>query len=112
MSFRDRVQVYKDESTAGGGTAGDAEPFPTTLNPSQDALECAGLVINDWNSGTPVRDTNVTVERVGNDMTFKDVTNGTKTLAQLLAPLDFTNYIFSNEGGFVYTGDMVPVTRA
>lgn len=90
MSYRDKVQVYKDETVAGGGTAADAEPYPTTLTPAQDALECAGVVLNDWNGGTPIQNTNVTIERVGNDLVLKDVTNGSVTLASLrTVPTDF-----------------------
>lgn len=86
--YRDLVQVYKDESAAGGGTAGDAEPFPTTINPSQDAIESAGLVLNDWNGGTPVRDQTVKVIRSGNNLQFIDPIAGTKNLAQLATALD------------------------
>jgi hypothetical protein len=73
MTFRDRVQAYKYESAAGGGSAGDEEPFPTVINVDQDALELAGLVFNDWNGGTPIHDQNVRILRIGDDLMFYDV---------------------------------------
>jgi hypothetical protein len=104
MTYRDRVQVYKDESASEGGSGADAEPFPTGINVNQDALEAAGLVINDWNGGVPIRDASTTVERVGNDMVFKDGNNPVPvTLSQLLSAIGFAptavgQTVYSHDG--------------
>ena len=89
MAYRDRVQPYKDETVVGGGSATDTEPFPTTINPVQDGMEAAGLVLNDWNGGSPIQDTNVSVTRTGNDLILADVTNGSLALSGLTREYDF-----------------------
>lgn len=76
MSYRDLVQVLKQESSAGGGTAGDDTPYPSPINAGQDAIEAAGLVLNDWNSGTPVRDQTVYVRRDGSDLLVNAASGG------------------------------------
>ena len=83
MSFLYKVQVYKDESTAGGGSASNAEPFPTTIIVTQEAVECCGVVLNDYHSGSPIQDQNVTLQRSSNDMILADVTNGSQKLSAL-----------------------------
>lgn len=76
----DRVQPLKLEDTSTGGE--ELDQFPTGLNPQEDHVECAGIVLDDSSN----RDEAVRVWRVGNDLTFKDVTNPVaKTLADLLA---------------------------
>lgn len=39
----DRVQVIKQESAALGGDDADSMPFPTPINPQEDAIEAAGF---------------------------------------------------------------------
>jgi hypothetical protein len=68
VAYRDLTQLLKQETSAGGGTAGDETPYPSPINASQDAIECAGVVLNDWNGGTPVRDQTVYVRRDGNNL--------------------------------------------
>lgn len=78
----DRVQVLKQESTALGGDGADDVPWPAPIEPQEDALESAGLYIQDASN----RDENVLIARSGDDMTFKDVSNPTaKTLTELLS---------------------------
>lgn len=105
----DRVQLLKQESTALGGQDSDAKDYPVPINPQQDAPELMGVFLQDGSN----RDENCYITRSGNDMLFRDATVAAeKTLTQLLTGLDFTNYVFDVAGGFTYTGDMVPVTRA
>lgn len=85
MSTPERVQVYKHESTSEGGQDAQDFPFPTTIDPQEDALESAGLWIQDALN----RDYAVLIKRVGNDMSFTDPSNGTLTLAQLSKLYDF-----------------------
>lgn len=79
MPVPERVQVYKTESTADGGQDAQSYPFPAGINPQQDALESAGLYIQDGSN----RDYAVLIKRVGNDMVFVDPSSGTLTLSQL-----------------------------
>lgn len=85
MAYRDLVQVYKDETSGGGGTPSDSTAWPTTISPTQDAVECAGLVLNDWNGGSPVQDQLVKVHRTGGNLVLTDPNAGSKTLSQLSA---------------------------
>lgn len=104
----DRVQVVRRESAALGGDAADDVDYLETLNAQEDAIECAGVYLQDALN----RDETVYIEREGADMRFRDQNNPTPlTLTQLNAGINFANYIFSAEGGFVYTSDMTPVTR-
>jgi hypothetical protein len=76
----DRVQPLKLEDTSTGGD--ETDQFPTALDPSEDHVECAGVVFDDATH----RDEDVRVWRVGNDLTFLDVSNPTThTLTDLLA---------------------------
>lgn len=104
----DRVQVIRRESAALGGDPADDTDYNAPLNAQADAIECAGVYLQDATN----RDESVYVERHGDDMRFRDVNNPTPvTLSALLQVVDFTNYVFGIDGSFVYTGDMVPVTR-
>lgn len=85
MPTPERVQVYKHESTAEGGQDAQDYPFPTVIMPQEDALESAGLYIQDGSN----RDLAVLIKRAGNDMSFTDPSNGTLTLAQLSKLYDF-----------------------
>ena len=81
----DIVQVLKQESTALGGDDADigVHGAPKPINPLEDQLESAGLVVCDANN----RDATTKVERNENDMTFKDVNNPTPvTLTELQSP--------------------------
>lgn len=78
----DRVQVLKQESAALGGDAADEVPYPDPIAPQEDALEAAGLYLQDASN----RDETTLISRNGDDMTFKDVNNPTvKTLTELLS---------------------------
>lgn len=81
MPTPERVQPLKHESTAEGGQDAQDAPFPVVIMPQEDALESAGLYVQD---GT-YRDFNCLIYRVGNDLWFKDTTNGPHSLTELLA---------------------------
>lgn len=75
----DRVHPLKLEDPATGGD--QIDQFPTELNPLEDHIECAGLVLDDALN----RDEAVRVYRDGDNMTFMDVNNPTpSTLSDLL----------------------------
>lgn len=75
----DRVHPLKLEDPATGGDQTDQ--FPTELNPLEDHIECAGLVLDDLSN----RDEAVRIYRDGDDMKFMDVNNPTpSTLSDLL----------------------------
>jgi len=77
----DRVQPVKWESTGEGGSSD--EPFPSGVDPQEDALECRGLFLAP--DEPAARDENVYVLRDGNDLKFRDVSVGAeKTLTELL----------------------------
>lgn len=76
----DRVQVLKQESASLGGDSADDVPYPAPIDPQEDALESAGLYLQDAAN----RDENVYLARDGNNLTFRDVGNPTPvTLTQL-----------------------------
>lgn len=76
----DRVQPLKLEDPTTGGD--QIDQFPTELNPTEDHIECAGIVLDDALN----RDEAVRVYRDGNNMMFMDVVNSTPvTLSDLLA---------------------------
>lgn len=76
----DRVKPLKIESIDTGGD--DDDLFPTSLDPQEDYVECAGIVLDD---ATHVDETTV-INRSGDDMLFKDGNNPTaKTLSELIA---------------------------
>jgi len=78
----DRVQPVKWESTGEGGSSD--EPFPSGVDPQEDALEIRGLFLAP--DAPTARDENVFVLRNGNDMVFRDISVGAeKTLTELLA---------------------------
>lgn len=86
----DRVQVIKQESAALGGNSSDDTDYPAPIKPQQDALEAAGVYLQDAGA----RDENVWIERNGNDMRFRDLNNTTPvTLSALLAG-GTTDYAF------------------
>jgi len=77
----DRVRSLKIEKPSTGGTQTDI--YPSTVNPSEDALDVRGIVIQNDTSN----DEDVVISRDASDnMTFADgVVAGTKTLTELLA---------------------------
>lgn len=79
----DRVQVLKQESTALGGDDADASEWGSNpIEPQEDALESAGLYIQDATN----RDETTFISRLGLDMLFKDGNNPvSKTLTEVLA---------------------------
>jgi hypothetical protein len=76
----DRVQVLKRETAALGGDAADEQPWDAPIEPQEDACEMAGVYLQDASN----RDETTLVARSGNDMTFKDGNNTTKTLSELV----------------------------
>jgi hypothetical protein len=78
----DRVQVLKRESAALGGDAADETPFDSPIEPQEDAIEAAGIYLQDAAN----RDETTLVQRVGDDIVLKDVSNPAgKTLSDLIA---------------------------
>lgn len=76
----DRVQPVKWESTGEGGSTD--EPFPSGVNPQQDALEARGI----YGAATDARDETTYIIRDGDDWKFRDKALGVeKTLTQLAA---------------------------
>lgn len=103
----DKVKPLKLESPDTGGK--EEDQFPTSMDPTEDFVECAGIVLDD---ATHV-DENVVFWRAADDMMFKDTNNPAgATLTQLLensAARDNRYLIFKIDGGTVYTtaGDVV-----
>lgn len=83
----DRVQVTKQEWGSLGGNAADESPYPEPIEPQEDAIEAAGLYVQDAAN----RDEAVLIARNGDDMTFKDVNNPT--------PLTLTDLAMGGSGG-------------
>jgi hypothetical protein len=76
----DRVHPLKLEDPTTGGD--QIDQFPTELNPLEDHIECAGLVLDDASN----RDEAVRIYRDGDDMRFMDAIISTPcTLSDLLA---------------------------
>lgn len=65
----DRVKPLKLESTDSGGNQDDL--YPTSLNPEEDHIECAGIVLDD----PGLIDESTVLWRDTNDMKFKDTHN-------------------------------------
>jgi hypothetical protein len=89
VGYQSRVQPYKDETVAGGGLSGNSVAYPSTIAPTLDAMECAGLVLDDYNGGTPIQDTSVTVLRTGDDLVLTDITNGALAISVFARNYDF-----------------------
>lgn len=70
----ERVQVIKDESTAGGGDPSDAGPLnpQVPINETEDAISAAGFVVQAV-GGTA--DMATLIWREGSDLKFKDGSN-------------------------------------
>lgn len=83
----DKVQIYKHESTAGGGDPSDNDDFyaQAPLEPSEDAPEVQGVFFQDVTGGQ-ANDENAYIVRNGDDLLFRDNTVGTEvTLNDLYA---------------------------
>jgi hypothetical protein len=81
----DRVQLVKQESTAGGGDAADIDELylESPLDPTEDAPEVQGVFFQDT---VDPNDEEVYVTRSGDDMVFTDKTVGIEvSLTDLLA---------------------------
>lgn len=72
--------MQKQESTDLGGDDADALAFDVPIDPQEDRIETAGIYLQDASN----RDETTLLARSGNDMTFKDGNNTTKTLTELL----------------------------
>lgn len=78
----DRVQVLKRESSSGGGDPADEQPWDSPIEPQEDAVEAAGIYFQDADN----RDETTLINRLGDDLLFKDGNNPTsKTLTELIA---------------------------
>lgn len=101
----DRVQVLKRESSAGGGDPADEAPWDSPIEPQEDALEAAGLYVQD----AAHRDETTLISRSGDDMLFKDGNNPTAaTLSELLggeAASLLGKTVFKVDGGMIYNTD-------
>ena len=88
----DRVKPLKLESVDTGGVEDDQ--FPTSMDPTEDFVECAGIVIDD---ATHIDESTV-IWRTADDMMFKDTNNpGGYTLTQLAAVGDLINLYLEND---------------
>jgi hypothetical protein len=82
----DLVQLEKQESAGLGGNAGDELPFAAPIEPQEDAIEVAGVMLQE----TGRRNRQVALWPDGNDMRFRDISNpgtagGGHTLSELLS---------------------------
>ena len=93
---RDKVKPLKLESPDTGGT--ETDQFPTSIDQHEDYLEARGLVLasDDYE----VEDEAVVIERIGDEMKFKDGLNpGGLTLSQLggSAGITYIEFLLDNE---------------
>jgi len=79
MPTPERVQLYKSESTAAGGTDAEAAPYPVLIKPQTEAVDSAGMYVQDVSN----YDYNVYIDRSGNDLRFTDTSTGTVALQNL-----------------------------
>lgn len=104
----DKVQIYKRESTAGGGDPSDNDDFYTEspLVPSEDAPEVQGVFFQDVEGGQP-NDEDVYISRNGNDLIFRDKAVGAEVKLSDLSSgtggsTDLGRLIFTVAGGMIY----------
>ena len=96
----DKVRPLKLEDPASGGT--ETDEFPTSLDPSEDHIQVAGVVFEDATHN----DENVRVYRDGDDLMFMDTSNPVPIpLSDLRVGFSFSKLVLDNAGGFVYIGD-------
>lgn len=102
MSFPERVQVIKQESTALGGDDADSGPaFQYPIDPFEDVIEAAGFELQEPDDVTRTRDNDVIISRATGEMTFKDqVVTSAVTLTALLAGgtgVTYTEFLLEND---------------
>lgn len=94
MAF-DRVKPLKIESVASGGDTDDE--YPTSLDPEEDHVECAGIVLDDPGN----IDETTFIDRDGTDMRFADGNNPVPvTLSDLVTGtggMTYTEFLLDNE---------------
>ena len=102
----DRVQVIKQESTALGGDDADAVEWGSTpIEPQEDAIEAAGLYLQDASN----RDEAALIWREGDVIRAKDTTYGTvDLLAASTGGSRVGKQIFKVDGGLVYDSEGSP----
>ena len=94
----DRVKPLKLESPDSGGV--ETDEFPTSLDVSEDFVDCRGVTIQDDTSNDDL----VCISRDGDDMTFLDKNNTVKTLTALTSGgFDPNTIVWDLEGRIVYT---------
>ena len=107
----DRVQVQKEETTAGGGDPFDVGPYggPVPIEPQQDAIESAGIYLQD----SVDRDEEVYVCRDQGKLCFRDTENTTPisltdiNTGALPAPISPCALLYSIDG--VMWSQIVPL---
>lgn len=96
----DKVRPLKLEDPESGGT--ETDQFPTSLDPSEDHVQCAGVVLEDATHS----DENVRVWRDGADLKLQDTNNPSPaTLTELRASSELGRAVMEVSGAFVYVGD-------
>lgn len=101
----DKVQLLKQESTAGGGDGTEEREYPAPLDPNEDLPEVRGVYFQK-DTGN---DTAVKITRDASDnLSFTDPVAGTKTLQQLAtaAGVSVNDFLLDNEPvdvGYTYT---------
>ena len=114
---QDRVQLFKQESTAGGGDGADSDPFlaKAPLDSSEDAPDMAGVYLQE--NGTLLGDKQVVVYRESDQLFFEDSSNqgvGRKSLSNLASagqtPTEAGEILLSvDEGSGLVFKRVVPV---
>lgn len=96
----DRVRAYKLEDPSDGGT--EADEFPTTVDPHEDALDVRGITFQDDTSDDD--DVAITRDASGN-LLLADKLNAPRTLTELAAGAaggyaGAAPYLFRGDGHF------------
>lgn len=99
--WTDRVQPLKVERSDQGGDDADIDEVsgaPLPLDPQEDALECAGIILNNFEQA---RDEAVYIQRDGDDLVLVDVNNpagkSVSELASGLTPDEESQVIIAND---------------
>jgi len=99
----DRVRPLKNESPAEGGTEDDIG-FPAVIDPEEDELACAGVVLGE--AGKDGSDLIVRIYRSADKMYFKDTENtgaNVRSLTDLAAAASSIDSIMVDD----VTGDVL-----
>jgi len=111
LMAKDRVQVYKQEVASQGGDPLDDVPFPSVIEPQEDAIEAAGYYVQSETA----RDEDVLIARdASGNMIFKDKANVETTLTELKSGeggVGLAYAIFTTSGGIVYTTEGHPIIK-